>query len=154
MYTVNGEVQSTAAQSIVNVLDLAAPLEWTRARRFDELDGWWSFLSMPQNVNLTAYGELRAHTLYGARPSFPRPFADPVREPFKPTAAAVTDTPSVVELTDSVGSSVTVIVNGHGKKCKGTLPPSPPPVGRKLWKHYKTSVKNGFRFFCLCCGRT
>ncbi|VVC28573.1 Hypothetical protein CINCED_3A020650 [Cinara cedri] len=69
---------TAAGRTAVDVFDLAAPpAQRTRLRGLDELDGWWTFGSMPQNMHLAAYGEARARSPFnngraGRRPPPPR----------------------------------------------------------------------------------
>lgn len=147
----DGVTWSTAAgRSAVDVLDLAAPAKWTPFPGLDELDGWWTFLSMPQNIHLTAYGkgrtcELPANTRGpGGHTADTPPAADHRR---------VYDGPAEPVRAAGFGDGVRLYTAVDGRYADAS--PSPSTVttaGRSRRKRFQKSVG----YFCRsvwCCGR-
>lgn len=153
----DGVAWSTAAgRSAVDVLDLAAPAKWTQLPGLDELDGWWTFLSMPQNIHLTAYGESRACEFYDGRRPSPAAAVTAVTADAPPAAdhRVYDGLAGPVWATGFDGDGVRLYTAVDGRYADTS--PSPSTVitaGRSRWNRLQKSVGNCFRPF-RCCGRS
>lgn len=131
---------------IVDVLDLATRPKRTRVRRLVELDEWWSFLSMPQDINLAAYGKGRTCEFYKRCQS---PAAPPVADSRVHGPAGPVVVQSVRPVGFGDGVRPRTVADGHCTT--DTLPPpSLSTTWQSWWKRSKKSIRNRIPLLCCC----